>query len=171
MEESILSPFKCCHGKFIYASLWVVKKKKRKKKCLLQTEYCMAVIKQMTGEVDVTTPGSSRRPPVSLEYQRLSGRHFLVKSLLSCKRTGLVVHAKVASWLNEKLIDWLMLQRNISDMDMRVVTNVPNVWWHYVFTLVLDFIISTRIILLSINLGRDKIVITDYVAIYMHGVK
>ena len=27
----------------------------------------MAVIRQMTGEVDVTAPGSSRRPPVSLE--------------------------------------------------------------------------------------------------------
>ena len=53
---------------------------------------------------------------------------------------------------------------------MRVVTNVPNVWWHYVLTLVLGFIISTKIVLLSINLGRDKIVINDYVAIYMHGV-
>ena len=145
--------------------------KKKKKKSLLQTEYCMAVIKQMTGEVDVTVPGSSRRPPVSLEYQRLSGWHFLVKSLLSCKRTRLVVHTKFAFWLNEKLINWVMLQRNVSDMDMRVVTNVPNVWWHYVLTLVLDFIISTRIILLSINLGRDKIVMTDYVAIYMHGIK
>ena len=41
--------------------------KKTEKKCLLQTEYCMAVIRQMTGEVDVTAPGSSRRPPVSLE--------------------------------------------------------------------------------------------------------
>ena len=96
----------------------------------------------------------------------------LVKSLLSRKRTGLVVHAKFASWLNVKLIDWVMLRRNVSGMDMTVVTNVPNnAWWHYVLTLVLDFIISTRIILLSINLGRDKIVITDYVAIYMHGVK
>ena len=45
-------------------------------KCLLQTKYCMAVIKQMTGEVHVTAPDSSRRPPVSLEYQRLSGQHF-----------------------------------------------------------------------------------------------
>ena len=69
--------------------------KKKKKKSLLQTEYCMAVIKQMTGEVDVTVPGSSRRPPVSLEYQRLSGRHFLIKSL-SRKRTRLVVHTKFA---------------------------------------------------------------------------
>ena len=104
-----------------------------------------------------------------VEYQRLPGS--LVKSLLSRKRTGLVVHAKFASWLNMKFIDWVMLRRNVSGMDMTVVMNVPNAWWHYVLTLVLDFIISTRIILLSINLGRDKIVITDYVAIYMHGVK
>ena len=62
VEESILSPFKCCHGKCICE--W---SKKTEKKCLLQTEYCMAVIRQMTGEVDVTAPGSSRRPPVSLE--------------------------------------------------------------------------------------------------------
>ena len=91
----------------------------------------------------------------------------LVKLLLSNKRTGLVVHAKFVSWLNMKLSDWVMLQRNASGMDMRVVMNVLNVWWHYVLTLVLDFIISTRIILFSINLGRE---ITDYIRIYMHGV-
>ena len=122
-----------------------------------------------TGDILPTHKIFIERP---VEYQRLSGQHFLVKSLLSRKRTGLVVHAKFASWLNVKLIDWVMLRRNVSGMDMTVVTNVPNnAWWHYVLTLVLDFIISTRIILLSINLGRDKIVITDYVAIYMHGVK
>ena len=58
----------------------------------------MAVIKQMTGEVDVTTPGSSRRPPVSLEYQRLSGRHFpckiiveLQKNRTSCSCKGCIL--------------------------------------------------------------------------------
>ena len=95
----------------------------------------------------------------------------LVKSLLSHKRTGLVVHAKFASWLNVKSTDWILLQRNASNMDMRVIMNVPSVSWHYVLTLALDFIICKRIILLSINLGRDKIIITDYVRIYMHGIK
>ena len=53
-----------------------VSDQKNEKKCLLQTKDCMAVIKQMTGEVHVTAPDSSRRPPVSLEYQRLSGQQF-----------------------------------------------------------------------------------------------
>ena len=94
----------------------------------------------------------------------------LIKLLLSHKRTGLVVHAKFASRLNMKLIDQVMLRRKVSSMNMRVVMNVPNVWWHYVLTLALGFIISTRIILLSVNLGRDKIVITDYLAICMHSI-
>ena len=75
----------------------------------------------------------------------------LEKSFLSHKRTGLVVHAKFASQLNVKSIDWVMLQRNVSNMGMRAVMNVPSVWWHYVLTVALDFIISTRIILLSIK--------------------
>ena len=79
-------------------------KKKMKKKCLLQTEYHMTVIKQMTGKVDVTAPASSRRPPVSLEYQRLSVRHFPHKITVESQRTGLVLHAKFASRLNVKLI-------------------------------------------------------------------
>ena len=64
-----------------------------------------------------------------------------------------------------------MLQRNVSNIGMRAVMNVPSVWRHYVLTLALDFIISTRITLLSINLGKGKIIITDCVAIYTLGVK
>ena len=41
-------------------------------------------------------------------------------------------------------------------MDMRVVMTVPSVWWHYVLTLALNFIISRKIILRSINLGREN---------------
>ena len=74
VEESILSPFKCSMvNAYVLHCEW---SKKNEKKCLLQTKYCMAVMKQMTGEVHVTAPDSSRRPPVSLEYQRLSGQHF-----------------------------------------------------------------------------------------------
>ena len=96
VEESILSPFKCCHGKCICASLLVVKKK-HTKKCLLQTEYCMAVIKQMTGKVDVTAPGSSRRPPVSLEHQRLSGQHFPCKIIVESQKNRISRSRKVCT--------------------------------------------------------------------------
>ena len=55
----------------------------------------MAVIKQMTGEVDVTAPGSSRRPPVSLEYQRLSGRHFPDKIIVESQKNRISRACKV----------------------------------------------------------------------------
>ena len=129
---------------------------KKWKKCQFQTEHCMTVINEMTGEVDVTAPASSTKPSVSLEYQRLFVHTSLVKSLLSHKRTELDVHANFVSQLNMKSINCVILWRNASDMDMRVVMNVPSVWWHYVLTLALDFIISKRIVLLSINLGRHK---------------
>ena len=69
--------------------------KKNKKKCLLQTEYRMAVINQMIGEVDVTAPGSSRRPPVSLEYQRLSGQHFPRKIIVESQKNRISCSCKV----------------------------------------------------------------------------
>ena len=68
--------------------------KKKFFKCLLQTEYCMAVMKQMTG-VDVTAPGSSRRPPVSLEYQRLSGQHFPHKTIVESQKNRISRSCKV----------------------------------------------------------------------------
>ena len=55
----------------------------------------MAVIKQMTGEVDVTAPGSSRRPPVSLEYKRLSGRHFPCKIIFESQKNRISRACKV----------------------------------------------------------------------------
>ena len=102
-------------------------KKMKKKKCLLQTEYRMAVIKQMTGEVDVTAPGSSRRLPVSLEYQRLSGRHFPCKIIVESQKNRISRSCKVCV-LAEREIDRVMLRRNVSGVDLRVVMNVPNVW-------------------------------------------
>ena len=65
----------------------------------------MAVIKQMTGEVDVTAPGSSRRHQFHLNTKDYLVDNSLVKSLLSHKRTELVVHAQVASQLNLKSIE------------------------------------------------------------------
>ena len=82
------------------------KKKKMKKKCLLQTEYCMTVIKQVTGEVDVTAPTSSRILPVSLEYQRLSGRPFPCKIIVESQKNRISCSCKVCI-LAECEIDWL----------------------------------------------------------------
>ena len=66
--------------KFIWASLWMVKI--NFKKYLIQTECCMSLLKQMAGKVDVTAIASIRRPPVSLEYQILSGWHFSHKIIV-----------------------------------------------------------------------------------------
>ena len=84
---------------------FIVSGQKKNFKCLLQTEYCMAAIKQMTGEVDVTAPGSSRRPPVSLEYQRLSGWHFPHKTIAELQKNRISRSCKVYVPAKHE-IDW-----------------------------------------------------------------
>ena len=101
--------------------------KNEEKKCLLQTEYRMALIKQMTGEVDVGAPGSGRRLPVSLEYQRLFGRHFPCKIVAESQKNRISRSCKVCV-LAEREIDRVMLRRNVSGVNLRVAMNVPNVW-------------------------------------------
>ena len=142
---------------------FIMNGKKNEKKCQLQTEYHKAV--------NVTAPGSSSRPPVSLEYQRLSGWHFPCKIIVELQKNRISCACKFCIPDERKDIHWVMLQRNLSDMGMRAIMNVPSVWWHYILTLALDFIISTRIQIVNINLERGKIITTDCVAIYMHGVK
>ena len=50
----------------------------------------------MTGEVDVTAPGSSRRLPVSLAYQRLSGQHFPRKVIVESQKNSISRSCKVS---------------------------------------------------------------------------
>ena len=131
----------------------------------------MAVIKQMTGKADVTAPGSSRRPPVSLEHQRLSGQHFPRKIIAESQKNWISRSCKVCIPAEQE-IDRLS---NAPKKRKRHGHESSYKCTQCMVTLCIDpcfrFIISTRIILLSINLGRDKIVTTDYVAIYMHGIK
>ena len=60
----------------------------------------------MTRKVDFTAPASSREPPVSLEYQRLSGWHFPHNIIDELQKYRIRRSCKVGI-LAEHEIDWL----------------------------------------------------------------
>ena len=77
----------------------------KNKKSPLQTEYQTTVIKQIAREIYVTALASSRRPSVSLEYQRLSGQHFPCKIIVDSQKVRISHSCKICSNSAEHEID------------------------------------------------------------------